>query len=74
MNLNAYKMNGLGNDFVILDNRDNSINLSKDQIIKISDRKFIGCDQLIIINQIMENNKMDNKKKQIKYNIYLFYL
>ena len=54
MNLNAYKMNGLGNDFVILDNRDNSINLSKDQIIKISDRKFIGCDQLIIINQSKE--------------------
>ena len=54
MNLNAYKMNGLGNDFVILDNRDNSINLSRNQIIKISDRKFIGCDQLIIINKSKE--------------------
>ena len=54
MNLNAYKMNGLGNDFVILDNRDNFINLSRNQIIKISDRKFIGCDQLIIINQSKE--------------------
>ena len=54
MNLNAYKMNGLGNDFVILDNRDNSINLSTNQITKISDRKFIGCDQLIIINKSKE--------------------
>ncbi len=50
MDLSAYKMDGLGNDFVIFDNRDNSIKLNKDQIIKISDRNFIGCDQLIIIN------------------------
>ena len=43
-------MDGLGNDFVIIDNRSDPIILKKDQIIKICDRKFIGCDQLIIIN------------------------
>ena len=54
MDLNAYKMDGLGNDFVIFDNRNNSIKLNKDQIIKISDRNFIGCDQLIIVNYSKE--------------------
>ena len=51
MNFKAYKMDGLGNDFVIIDQREKVIKLSKDNIIKISDRKFIGCDQLIIIKK-----------------------
>ena len=51
MDIKAYKMDGLGNDFVIIDNRQKIINLSKDQIIKICDRRFIGCDQLIIIKK-----------------------
>ena len=32
-NLDAYKMDGLGNDFVIVDRRKNEINLSKEQKI-----------------------------------------
>jgi len=51
MKFNAYKMDGLGNDFVIIDQRRQSISLSNDQIIKICDRKFIGCDQLIYIKK-----------------------
>ena len=51
MDIKAFKMDGLGNDFVIIDNRQNIINLTKDQIIKICDRKFIGCDQLIFIGE-----------------------
>tara|TARA_B100000530_G_scaffold329072_1_gene270627 strand:- start:92 stop:916 length:825 start_codon:yes stop_codon:yes gene_type:complete len=54
MDIKAYKMDGLGNDFVIIDQRDNSLELSKQQIIKICDRKFIGCDQLIIIKKNKE--------------------
>ena len=50
MNFKAFKMDGLGNDFVIIDNRADEIKLSSDQIIKICNRSFIGCDQLIIIN------------------------
>ena len=50
-NLEAYKMDGLGNDFIIFDNRQNSISLSKDQIIKISNRNNIGCDQVIFIDK-----------------------
>ena len=51
MDIKAFKMDGLGNDFVIIDNRQNIINLTKDQITKICDRKFIGCDQLILIGE-----------------------
>ena len=50
-NLEAYKMDGLGNDFVIFDNRKKSISLTKDQIIKIADRNNIGCDQVIFIER-----------------------
>jgi diaminopimelate epimerase len=56
MNIKAFKMDGLGNDFVIIDQRVETINLSKDQIIKICDRNYIGCDQLILIKK---NRKID---------------
>ena len=49
----AYKMDGLGNDFIIFDKRKKSVSLTKEQIIKISDRNNIGCDQVIFI----ENDK-----------------
>ena len=54
MEFNAFKMDGLGNDFVIIDQREKNISLSNDQIIKICDRKFVGCDQLIFIKK--DNN------------------
>ena len=52
MEFEAFKMDGLGNDFVIIDQRINSLNLSNDQILKICDRDFIGCDQLIYIKKV----------------------
>ena len=55
-NFEAYKMDGLGNDFIIFDNRKNSISLSKDQIIKIADRNNIGCDQVIFIDKDSSND------------------
>ena len=54
MEFKAYKMDGLGNDFVIIDQRIKNIEFSKEQIIKICDRNFIGCDQLIIIKKNRE--------------------
>ena len=54
MNIKAYKMDGLGNDFVIIDQRDKIIEFSKEEIVKICDRKFIGCDQLIVIKKNKE--------------------
>ena len=56
MNFKAFKMDGLGNDFVIIDNRTDEIKLSSDQIIKICNRSFIGCDQLIIMNHSEESD------------------
>ncbi len=50
-NLAFIKMNGAGNDFVIFDARKNEISLTSPQIQKISDRKNIGCDQLIILRE-----------------------
>jgi len=51
MDIKAFKMDGLGNDFVIIDNRQKITNLTKEQIIKICDRNFLGCDQLILIEK-----------------------
>ena len=54
MDIKAYKMDCLGNDFIIIDQRTKNIEFSKKQIIKICDRNFIGCDQLIIIKKNRE--------------------
>ena len=56
MEIKAFKMDGLGNDFVIIDQRDHNYQLNKDQIIKICDRSFIGCDQLIFIKRNDQKN------------------
>ena len=45
-------MNGLGNDFVVLDGRRDVINPDRDQVQWIADREHgIGCDQLIIMDK-----------------------
>ena len=54
--INAYKMDGLGNDFIIVDRRSNSINLTKDKIIELGKRSNIGFDQIIFIEKDEENS------------------
>ena len=55
--INFIKMHGLGNDFVIIDKRINNIEITKDLINKLSDRKSgAGCDQLITINPAKETD------------------
>lgn len=50
MTLNFRKMHGLGNDFVIIDNRLGDRPLTPEQIRLISDRRFgAGCDQLMLL-------------------------
>jgi diaminopimelate epimerase len=47
------KMNGLGNDFVVLDGREHRLSISEEQARAIANRQTgIGCDQLIV----MENS------------------
>jgi diaminopimelate epimerase len=44
------KMNGLGNDFVVVDGRAHALALGADAVRAIADRKEgIGCDQLILL-------------------------
>jgi diaminopimelate epimerase len=48
--LSFRKMNGLGNEFVILDGRRDPISLSTAQVRAIADRRTgVGCDQLIVM-------------------------
>ncbi|MFK5892038.1 MAG: diaminopimelate epimerase [Pseudomonadota bacterium] len=44
------KMHGLGNDFVVIDNRQLQLQLTLQKIQSIADRHFgVGCDQLLLI-------------------------
>ena len=52
--INAYRMDGLGNDFVIIDRRKNSIDLKKEKIIELGSRSNIGFDQIIFIEKEKE--------------------
>ena len=49
------KMHGLGNDFVIFDQRSDDYSFTKDEIVKIADRNTgIGCDQIILIKALTD--------------------
>jgi diaminopimelate epimerase len=44
------KMQGLGNDFVVLDGINQHVSLNAEQIRRIADRHFgVGCDQLLLV-------------------------
>ncbi|MDH5784285.1 MAG: diaminopimelate epimerase [Chromatiales bacterium] len=50
MQLNFTKMQGLGNDFVVLNAFHNPITLTTQQVRTLADRRFgIGCDQLLMV-------------------------
>lgn len=52
MKLKFTKMQGLGNDFVVLDGINQAIALDREQIRKLADRHFgIGCDQLLLVEK-----------------------
>ena len=55
MEFKAYKMDGLGNDFVIIDRRKDDVSLSKEQIIKIGNRSNVGFDQIIFIEKKVDD-------------------
>jgi len=48
-------MHGLGNDFVIIDAREELFAPTPDQAQRIADRHFgVGCDQLIVLEPPMD--------------------
>lgn len=50
MRLRFTKMQGIGNDFVMLDGVSQKLNLSAAKIRKLADRHFgVGCDQVLIV-------------------------
>ena len=49
--LKFYKMQGCGNDFVVVDKKQLRDDLKHEQIKWICDRNYgVGCDQLLIFN------------------------
>ena len=58
MNLCFTKMHGLGNDFIVMDNMNGKIKLSKEQIIFLCDRhKGIGADGVILVESSKEADR-----------------
>ena len=53
--INAYRMDGLGNNFVIIDRRKNALEISKDKIVSIANKKIVPFDQLITLEKEEKN-------------------
>ncbi len=60
--INAYKMDGLGNNFVIIDKRQSSLEINSEKIANLASKKNIEFDQLITLE----------KEEQNKYPIKIF--
>ena len=53
--INAYRMDGLGNNFIIIDRRKNALELNKDKIVSIANKKMVPFDQLITLEKEEKN-------------------
>lgn len=57
MKVNFCKMQGLGNDFVVIENLSSTLTLTPAQIRAISDRRLgVGCDQLLVLEKPVSAN------------------
>ena len=65
MDLRFTKMQGLGNDFVVIDGVTQAVDLSMGQIKRIADRRRgIGCDQILLLTP------PDDPDADFRYTIY----
>lgn len=56
-NIKFTKMHGTGNDFVVLDGINQTIDLDSKQIRLLADRHFgVGCDQVLLVERSSEKN------------------
>tara|TARA_Y100000590_G_scaffold440327_1_gene565562 strand:+ start:12 stop:848 length:837 start_codon:yes stop_codon:yes gene_type:complete len=49
--IGTYKMDGLGNNFVIIDRRQDSFEIGKDKIVNLANKKVLPFDQLITLEK-----------------------
>lgn len=55
MHVQFAKMHGLGNDFVLFDAVNQDVQLSREQVLQIADRRRgIGCDQILVVQAAKE--------------------
>ncbi len=55
--INFTKMHGLGNDFVVIDAINQTVELTPEQILRLADRHFgIGFDQLLLVEKPLSGN------------------
>ena len=65
MKLQFTKMQGLGNDFVVIDAINQNVKLSSEQLSFIADRKLgIGCDQILLVES------SDKAGSEFRYRIF----
>ena len=65
MHIKFTKMQGIGNDFVVIDGFSQSIELNAEQIRHLADRHFgVGCDQLLLVE------KSTNINADFRYRIF----
>ena len=57
--ISAYRMSGLGNNFLIIDRRQVSLEISKNKIVDLANKKVVPFDQLITLEK--------KRKKHISY-------
>ena len=54
--IDAYRMDGLGNNFLIIDRRINSLEVNKNKITDLSNKKICPFDQLITLEKNKSNS------------------
>ena len=65
MKLKFTKMHGLGNDFIVLNGLEQVIDLTREQLRLLSDRRFgIGCDQVLLLQP------PNDPAAQVRYRIF----
>jgi diaminopimelate epimerase len=65
MHIKFTKMQGIGNDFVVIDGYSHAIDLTSVQIRQLADRHFgVGCDQLLLVE------KPTNPTADFRYRIF----
>jgi diaminopimelate epimerase len=65
MKLKFTKMHGLGNDFIVLNGLEQVIDLTREQLRMLSDRRFgIGCDQVLLLQP------PNDPAAQVRYRIF----